>query len=404
MAVPRGACGAFAAGCLAVAAGLAPGCDARAEEGLLLQVGARNPVGQAPSLAALGGAAGWRFSECAQPGALDGVLANRSLLGWMTYGGQPWLEHFARVEGCSLPSRGRFESFAAERGAAPCATACYAPLGNGTAGTWVSQTEWRPAGCSCSMWYSTAGVHRCLAGRALVFQGDSLTRQLFTRLISWLRDLDVVVEHHFHRHAAYRFDPLGDELTLDWFAGLRDSFLTEQLEKASPGEAHLLFREQYSDVRPLEETVLAAMAKAGRLAGVVSGKFGNFELRWPAGKPGEPWKKDTLSLDEMNDSGGAPHYYRRNSLNVGASTTQDVALDLEPMPGQYQWDLPGGWSSQLKWRKLRILGDDDAHFQCTFAPPWPADVAGWKMPFNGDCRDIINLNAVQALLGRICGG
>ena len=53
------------------------------------------------------------------------------------------------------------------------------------------------------------------------------------------------------------------------------------------------------------------------------------------------------------------------------------------------------------WR-VRALAQEDIHFQCILVPGWPAAAQGWRMPINGDCRDVLGLNAVQALLSRVC--
>jgi len=44
----------------------------------------------------------------------------------------------------------------------------------------------------------------------------------------------------------------------------------------------------------------------------------------------------------------------------------------------------------------------DMHFQCAFMETWPISAASWKMPITADCRDLLGLNAIQAILGRVC--
>ena len=51
---------------------------------------------------------------------------------------------------------------------------------------------------------------------------------------------------------------------------------------------------------------------------------------------------------------------------------------------------------------MRFNGDEDGHFQCGAGPESPQLIRTFKVPLNGDCRDVLNLNAIQAMLNRIC--
>ena len=68
----------------------------------------------------------------------------------------------------------------------------FAPA-NGTSGvmgiwttgvSWLPDASWQEHGYG---WFSSSDVLSCLAGQLLVFEGDSLTRQAFLRLVWWLR-------------------------------------------------------------------------------------------------------------------------------------------------------------------------------------------------------------------------
>ena len=52
-------------------------------------------------------------------------------------------------------------------------------------------------------------------------------------------------------------------------------------------------------------------------------------------------------------------------------------------------------------QRFHHMSDEDIHFECSFANQWPAAIVGWKMPENGDCRGLVSLNLVQAVLNRI---
>ena len=68
--------------------------------------------------------------------------------------------------------------------------------------------------------------------------------------------------------------------------------------------------------------------------------------------------------------------------------------------------LAGGGQRQHGHRippnqRFHHMSDEDIHFECSFANQWPGAIVGWKMPENGDCRGLVSLNLVQAVLNRI---
>jgi hypothetical protein len=103
--------------------------------------------------------------------------------------------------------------------------------------------------------------------------------------------------------------------------------------------------------------------------------------------------EESLSLDAMNACGGASHFFQRNSLGVGSLGTGDGRVSQRRF----------GWQRLIPLeQRVRFLASEDAHFQCGFSHEWPnGPVDGWKMPHNGDCTDLLNLNAVQAMVRRI---
>ena len=83
---------------------------------------------------------------------------------------------------------------------------------------WHSPTSVSPSHCLPSLpmrWLGRAEIEQCARGRLLIFQGDSLTRQLFNRLIWWVRGIPAVVEHYYQEDAYYSFsEQAGDTFTL----------------------------------------------------------------------------------------------------------------------------------------------------------------------------------------------
>ena len=140
---------------------------------------------------------------------LSEVAAQPWAIPWLAYSETPWTEWMAGIGFCALPREGRFaEPLVAgslgmtlidSRATCACrADWCrsehdwFAPA-NGTSGvmgvwttgvSWLPDASWQEHGYG---WFSSSDVLSCLAGQLLVFEGDSLTRQAFLRLVWWLR-------------------------------------------------------------------------------------------------------------------------------------------------------------------------------------------------------------------------
>lgn len=328
-----------------------------------------------------------------------------------------WDSWVLRQANCTMPAEGQFACKPRRPATVNC---CTAPLAGGSNGTWVSGSRWVASeGCAARPLplLGPGELLSCLAGRAVLFVGDSFTRQLFLRLVWWMRGLPVIIEHYFHRHAAYSLNATHDSLEI--LSGRLTTYKTAtsvgpvdlDAEAEMLRRVRTLRRSEVLLLFQLESIGGYPLARGGRrrsspvpvseLAAVIRGASGRFTLRMqPANSTStRPRRRgslleETLSLDTMRACGGAAHYFERNYFGVGATG----ALDAQHVRGQraHGWATPAGM-------RLRALADQDAHFQCGFVPEWPAGpVSGWKMPPNGDCRDLLGLNAAHALLGRIC--
>ena len=70
---------------------------------------------------------------------------------------------------------------------------------------------WRPAPGTVFGELSRLAVLRCFAGKRVTFVGDSMMRQVYTRLIMYLRGRqEVVIEHFYHASGYYAMDRLSD--------------------------------------------------------------------------------------------------------------------------------------------------------------------------------------------------
>ena len=349
----------------------------------------------------------WEPVTCLSRG--DNLSALQSHGAMLTYGRSPWLPHFERLRWCATPSQGRFNARRAERShrdaTAPTA-ACCEPLAGGSHGRWVTPSKWRPAAGSCEVRQAAVTTRSelldCLRGRVLLFDGDSTVRQLFLRLLWWVRDpsLGVVAEHGFHRHAVYTFDEHHDRFDILSRSRLSHSVANDDrpvqrlLHDEPSTEATLLYRFTGRKAKDyLETRDLGNATRSGRVAGIVRGYFGDFRVLTP--RSDDTWCEDTLSLDTMNDSPGAAHYFERNRLVVGRTDSTTLPDPVPLMQNRHGWP-------QRKEQAIRFLRDQDAHFMCGLLDEWPGAISGWKMPMNGDCSDQLNLNAIHAMLAPIC--
>ena len=105
-----------------------------------------------------------------------------------------------QLHGCSGAASGRFTTRLQPRrllcGVDTCCPhwrndACW-----GCGLKWHSPTSVSPPHCPASLpmrWLGRAEIEQCARGKLLIFQGDSLTRQLFNRLIWWVLTLTLTI-------------------------------------------------------------------------------------------------------------------------------------------------------------------------------------------------------------------
>lgn len=175
---------------------------------------------------------GWRYASCLSP------VSNMSHLFDQKSKSLPWTPYVSRddptwewakaMDYCAMPARGTF-SRARQHDASRRAqnavrnSGCHetwfpnqtrvswkrdAPkvLLDGI-GVWTTPNQWQPSARCENGPRTREQVLRCLAGRVLIFEGDSLSRQLFLRTIWWLRGIPILMEHFFHQHAVCIFSP-----------------------------------------------------------------------------------------------------------------------------------------------------------------------------------------------------
>ena len=85
--------------------------------------------------------------------------------------------------------------------------------------TFVNETWFNPYSVYDSRyvipWLSSHSLRSAIDGLHFVFHGDSMIRQLFTRMIWHIRGYDIIIEQGFHRNALYTFNSTHDMLSID---------------------------------------------------------------------------------------------------------------------------------------------------------------------------------------------
>jgi len=410
------------------------------------------------TIATLRSTARWTLSSCGGSASFSlrhqhHPQAHVSKMG--SIGAVPLWDALEAQGGCTTPLTGTFSEQHPARVSSPwCvnnASCCSARrMEGGRHGVWRTAQQWQQGNHCAPSWLQPEEIMACLKGRVLAFEGDSVTRQLINRLIWWLRGLPAIWEHHYSVNAIYEFDRHRDMFRLlkadgkptpvgkppfgrhpdengtfrgtfpDQDARLAshvDSWLTRSTSRAG---ALLTFRwggiygdgadaqlragkKEWSqrDTPRLSgnASVYGKLARDNNLlAGIIIGRHGHFKFEAPA--PSGEWthEYDTLDLDTMNANGGASHYYARNLLYVAERKDPRMG-NIHSLLSRTRWNQTWDMPEAEEMYSLPYL---DMHFQCAFMETWPQAAASWKMPITADCRDLLGLNAIQAILGRVC--
>lgn len=249
----------------------------------------------------------WSLRSCTTRSDLSDVAAQPWAKPWLAYSQTPWTKWMEGIGFCALPREGRFaEPLVASRTTCACrADWCRSEhdwfANNGTSGvmgiwttgvSWLPDASWQEHGYG---WFSSSDVLSCLAGQLLVFEGDSLTRQAFLRLVWWLRGTTHMVEHYFSQHAAYTFSATDDSFVIFGEQPMRtfsrptdpraEAELVAHLRRVhSPTSVSIAFRWAPRARVSLGDEAQASFQRVGRVAGIVQGFLGRFTLRWPAAR------------------------------------------------------------------------------------------------------------------------
>ena len=216
-------------------------------------------------------------------------------------------------------------------------------------------------------WLQPDELRSALQGKSFVFEGDSLVRQLFLRLIFHVRGIPEIVEHPFHSDAVYAFNGTHDIFTVG------TTFHPDELPNP---------------------TFIAQFDWNPGVANYPS-PFANYTLRVFGF---HYWINDATFLQRV--------------LKFGDDKRD---LHMTTPPTEQNFDAKNRWVSQKPHLPLETMfqtqvfrrnEEDNLHFGCTFLTLTAQQLTGGtiRAPISGDCRDMINLNMIQMMIHFIYNG
>ncbi|KAJ1429076.1 hypothetical protein B484DRAFT_396497 [Ochromonadaceae sp. CCMP2298] len=218
-------------------------------------------------------------------------------------------------------------------------------------------------------------------GKTYVFVGNSITRQVYQRLIQWLRQIPFFVEKYAHLSMWYAFDYTRDHWNVGAFEGVRGDYDHARL-LASVERATGFMRGQYS----LLLFDYAPAVDCSRMQEAV-GLFA-----------------DGLMCQAITKNRKTSLLWGLTRYNIGDSMNLEyLFLDVDKVmrSGSVEaWPLRNNRCFDLNLPKRCTGVIWDAHFQCAYEPffDWDYNASFVKFPSNGDCTDGLNLNIAQRFL------
>ncbi len=227
--------------------------------------------------------------------------------------------------------------------------------------------HWRPGLCELSS-LSSEALRAVLSGRRVLFQGDSMLRQMFNALVSMVRGDQNIVDPWFHSNATYSFNETSDAYVCA---------ATEPGTGAQPDAAFIagfVWDPQMSAVSAIDFAAWDAVIAS--------------PIHWSEGTGFAALR--ALEAEAATIYVTTPASTHIGNVNISARNAwisqhapHFVPLSEMDAAGMYARDTP-----------------DNQHFQCQSLAPLGQHVlhAEFKMPPTGDCHDTVNRNAVDVIV------
>ena len=229
-------------------------------------------------------------------------------------------------------------------------------------------------------WLPFNQLRHHLDGFHFVFQGDSMLRQLFLRMIWHIRGLDIIVEHSFNQNAYYTFNASHDMLSIGNM--VRESVFEPTFT------AEFFWDPMLENTTTFEDYVNCS----NNVVYVVGLLYG--ELRYHRSEILEKFRSPHTLFVSI------PSYNDHNATTTTTTTTTTTVIN-----NRNDWIRSHGLYLPLAEMAdtqvfLRNQEDNDMLFQCS-ARDGPVQIIDgepdFKAPANKDCRDMTNLNLVMIL-------
>ncbi|PNW72860.1 hypothetical protein CHLRE_14g609250v5 [Chlamydomonas reinhardtii] len=287
---------------------------------------------------------------------------------------------------------------------------------------------------------SRAGLMRCFAGKRVYFVGDSLARQMYSRLVSHLRGIEASVEHaeaqgqqqgrrvlrgrvetdrrQQQQQAAAAGgtavaagavaggDGEGELLRLGFFWLESVARWQEVLPQLAPDVFVFGGMRWHDDPRGPDAALAAATAVVSHAAAL----------------PASTTSSSTGGSSTSSSSSGrprlvvwAPFGYGTKPDNVTAAWAARLRRWAADMAAAHPPPPPGGGSGGVRVQVLpadamsrtapflRDYGEEKAtHWGCEYQLAWPGAIASAKTPADGDCTDLFDFNSVQMVASTYC--
>jgi len=232
-------------------------------------------------------------------------------------------------------------------------------------------------------WRTRTEAREGLGNRTVYFLGNSLTRQVFIRLVKFFRSQKNIIDNHFHCDASYGFNEYNDSLKVKvcfehgWIWSKQASALLEYGD---------WFQEHIGSTR----FIYSYFADPPKT---------NFE---------QLFRPEELPTALFVQHGYADPLFKvfRPRQTIGNKTFVDAleidGVDLRKMYGS---EPRNGEFFDVKRSQTGTLSD--VHTMCGLRPDFTfsTDMFFFKFPApDGDCTDMFNLNIGQKLLSFICDG
>jgi len=281
-------------------------------------------------------------------------------------------------------------------------------------------------------WYSRAELHRKLKGRAIVFIGNSITRQLYARAFHWLRHQLVLSDHYYHTNSIYGFDRDGDAHDICYPLGVEcngsPAFWANFRNKSEVAILKLITDQPYLDdmdqegfdavcggsgVHGFEYNLQQQLPVTHAVAGVVQQCVGpRGKQFWVGGVVAATWLITRHGGTLPNGDPNCLFYQCPLNQRLRPWLQLDMhrmhLQNLKGWPKLNEWICVGDRPTfDPEYDPNRCSPFGDCHFQCMWYPEYTAahqdgtlpamdrGMTALKVPPNGDCTDPLNLNAVQ---------